>query len=162
MGDGDRPVLGLRARTSTCAPLRGRSSGRRGPSPWTPPVRSRENIPLSCMSAGATERAAGISQEGLSLVKDKAYSGRIVLAGDAGVTVSVRLVLDSGESLRRPSARSPIEFRDHLPPDFRAPAERTMRGSRSSAAARAASVSARSPSCLPTPSTAGGPRWSRS
>jgi alpha-N-arabinofuranosidase len=43
--------------------------------------------------------AAGISQEGLALEKGKAYSGRIVLSGNPGVSVRVRLVTDSGEAI---------------------------------------------------------------
>jgi alpha-N-arabinofuranosidase len=43
----------------------------------------------------------GISQEGLALVPGKAYEGRIVLAGDAGVTVCVRLVQDDGSALEQ-------------------------------------------------------------
>lgn len=43
--------------------------------------------------------AAGISQEGLALAKGKSYTGRIVLSGDPGVTVTVRLVEDSGKAI---------------------------------------------------------------
>jgi alpha-L-arabinofuranosidase len=43
--------------------------------------------------------AAGISQEGLALATGKSYEGRIVLAGDPGITVSVRLVQDDGSAL---------------------------------------------------------------
>ena len=42
--------------------------------------------------------AAGISQEGLALVKGRTYSGRIVLSGAPGISVVVRLVTDSGEA----------------------------------------------------------------
>ncbi|MFH1943985.1 MAG: alpha-L-arabinofuranosidase, partial [bacterium] len=45
-------------------------------------------------------QACGISQEGLALIKGKAYEGRIVLAGDVeAAPVEVRLVLDSGKAL---------------------------------------------------------------
>jgi len=43
--------------------------------------------------------AAGISQEGLAPVTGKAYDGRIVLRGDPGVSVTVRLVQDNGSML---------------------------------------------------------------
>jgi alpha-N-arabinofuranosidase len=46
-------------------------------------------------------RPAGISQEGLALVAGKAYTGRVVLAGDGGVTVTVRLVQDNGKALKQ-------------------------------------------------------------
>jgi alpha-L-arabinofuranosidase len=55
---------------------------------------------------------AGISQEGLALLSGRSYGGRIVLAGDAGVTVSVRLVQDDGRALVRTLAG--------LAPDYRA------------------------------------------
>ncbi len=45
------------------------------------------------------DSAAGISQEGLALLKGKVYSGRIVLSGTPGVSVVVRLVTDSGETV---------------------------------------------------------------
>jgi alpha-N-arabinofuranosidase len=41
---------------------------------------------------------AGISQEGLALVRSRAYTGRVVLASDAGVSVVVRMVGDSAEA----------------------------------------------------------------
>ncbi|HYW83119.1 MAG TPA: alpha-L-arabinofuranosidase, partial [Spirochaetia bacterium] len=53
--------------------------------------------PVISLPGGAG--AAGISQEGLALVKGKAYSGRIVLSGTPGVSVLVRLVTDSGEAV---------------------------------------------------------------
>ena len=40
---------------------------------------------------------AGISQEGLALVQGRAYTGRVVLASDPGVSVAVRVVGDAGE-----------------------------------------------------------------
>jgi alpha-L-arabinofuranosidase len=40
---------------------------------------------------------AGISQEGLALVQGRAYTGRVVLASDPGVSVMVRVVGDSAE-----------------------------------------------------------------
>ncbi len=45
--------------------------------------------------------AAGVSQDGLALVSAKGYEGRIVLAGDPRVTVSVRLVQDDGRPLEQ-------------------------------------------------------------
>jgi alpha-N-arabinofuranosidase len=42
--------------------------------------------------------AGGIAQDGLELVKDKTYTGRIILRGDAAATpVQVQLVLDDGQ-----------------------------------------------------------------
>jgi alpha-N-arabinofuranosidase len=41
--------------------------------------------------------SVGISQEGLALVQGRAYTGRVVLASDPGVSVVVRMVGDSSE-----------------------------------------------------------------
>jgi len=49
--------------------------------------------------AGAEER--GIRQGGLTLVKDTDYAGRVVLAGDAGAKVFVRLVWGDQENARQ-------------------------------------------------------------
>jgi len=65
--------------------------------------------------------ATGISQEGLALVQGKSYSGRIVLAGDAGVTVSVHLVQDNGEALAQPAGTLSDTYRI-IPLSFRATA----------------------------------------
>jgi hypothetical protein len=46
--------------------------------------------------------SVGISQEGLALVAGKSYTGRVVLSGDSGVTVRVRLVGDDGNALEVP------------------------------------------------------------
>jgi alpha-N-arabinofuranosidase len=56
-------------------------------------------------------RAAGISQEGLALLAGKAYTGRIVLAGDAGVAVTVRLVQDDGKALEQNIAALGADYR---------------------------------------------------
>jgi alpha-N-arabinofuranosidase len=56
---------------------------------------------------------AGISQEGLALLSGRSYGGRIVLAGDAGVTVSVRLVQDDGRSLVRTLAGLAPDYRTY-------------------------------------------------
>ncbi|MCX7031397.1 MAG: alpha-N-arabinofuranosidase [Spirochaetes bacterium] len=42
--------------------------------------------------------SVGISQEGLALVQGRAYTGRVVLASDPGVSVVVRMVGDSAEA----------------------------------------------------------------
>jgi alpha-N-arabinofuranosidase len=55
--------------------------------------------------------AAGISQEGLALAAGKAYEGRIVLAGDPGVTVTVRLVQDDGSALTQAVGVLDTEYR---------------------------------------------------
>ncbi len=49
--------------------------------------------------AGASPR--GIRQDGLSLVKGKAYTGRIVLAGDPGVKITATLVWGDGAGDRQ-------------------------------------------------------------
>jgi alpha-N-arabinofuranosidase len=55
---------------------------------------------------------AGISQDGLALVKDKKYVGRIVLAGDEGaLPVWVRLVLDDGQTIGQVISKISSEFR---------------------------------------------------
>jgi alpha-N-arabinofuranosidase len=65
--------------------------------------------------------AAGISQDRLALVSGRAYSGRIILSGDPGVTVSVRLVQDSGEALEQSVGSLGDEYRTY-PLSFRASA----------------------------------------
>ncbi len=55
---------------------------------------------------------AGISQEGLALVKDKKYVGRIILAGDEGaLPVWVRLVSDKGQGIGQVINKISFEFR---------------------------------------------------
>jgi len=54
--------------------------------------------------------AAGISQEGLALVKGGTYSGRIVLSGTTGVSVVVRIVADSGEAVENTIAAPGATF----------------------------------------------------
>jgi alpha-L-arabinofuranosidase len=49
--------------------------------------------------AGSEPR--GIRQDGVKLVKDAIYNGRVQLAGDAGATVSVNIVWGEGDSARR-------------------------------------------------------------
>ncbi|HTP59308.1 MAG TPA: alpha-L-arabinofuranosidase C-terminal domain-containing protein, partial [Spirochaetia bacterium] len=46
-------------------------------------------------------RPAGVSQEGLALLAGKSYTGRVILAGDGTVTVTVRLVQDDGKALEQ-------------------------------------------------------------
>jgi alpha-N-arabinofuranosidase len=52
----------------------------------------------------------GISQEGLALVKGRAYVGRIVLAADPGTTVIIRIVGDAGETTRLAAANPPDQY----------------------------------------------------
>lgn len=75
----------------------------------------------------STTEPRGFSQAGLALLSDKAYTGRIVLAGDADAKVSVHLVWGTGVSDRQTvhiskltaayakyplSFKSPVETRD--------------------------------------------------
>jgi alpha-N-arabinofuranosidase len=67
---------------------------------------------------------AGISEEGLALVKGREYTGRIVLASDSGVAVTVRMVGDSGVSVvlasltpGRQYATFPLRFVSPWPSD---------------------------------------------
>ncbi|MGA2070462.1 MAG: beta-L-arabinofuranosidase domain-containing protein [Sedimentisphaerales bacterium] len=57
----------------------------------------------------------GISQEGLAIVKDKGYTGRIILAGDtfAGPVI-VRIVPDKGNAINIDVGRISPEFKPHL------------------------------------------------
>jgi alpha-L-arabinofuranosidase len=55
----------------------------------------------------------GISQDGLALVPGKTYEGRIVLAGDTRVTVTVRLVPDDGRALVRTLTGLAADFRTY-------------------------------------------------
>jgi uncharacterized protein len=58
---------------------------------------------------------AGISQEGLSIVKDKGYTGRIILAGDKfSGTVIVRIVPDKGDAININIGRITPEFKTYL------------------------------------------------
>jgi alpha-L-arabinofuranosidase len=57
--------------------------------------------------------AAGISQEGLALLPGKRYTGRIVLAGDTGISVSVRLVQDDGNARVQVIAALTAQFRTY-------------------------------------------------
>jgi len=72
---------------------------------------------ISLPNAGG---AAGISQEGLALVKGKSYSGRIVLTGNPGASVVVRLVTDSGEAIENVIGRQGPGFKT-FPLSFVAP-----------------------------------------
>ena len=53
---------------------------------------------------------AGVSQDGLALIKDRAYVGRIVLSADPGITVRVRIVGDAGETTALAAVTPPKEF----------------------------------------------------
>lgn len=104
-------------------PLRGRRANRWRPiGPDAAVVMDRErpyvgeHTPLIRL-AGAEPR--GIQQAGLVLRKSKAYSGRVVLAGEPGAAVAVSLVWGSGPSeqqtipitgLRSDYAKFPLQF----------------------------------------------------
>jgi alpha-N-arabinofuranosidase len=57
---------------------------------------------------------AGIQQDGLAIVKDNDYTGRIILAGDSeALPISVRLVLDNGEVLNQEINSISSEFQTY-------------------------------------------------
>jgi len=65
---------------------------------------------------------AGISQEGLGVVKNKKYTGRIILAGDESTApVQVRLVLGNGTILTNAIEKISTDFQSY-PLKFAAPA----------------------------------------
>ena len=94
--------------------------------------------------------SAGHLQDGLALVQGRAYTGRVVLASDPGVSVVVRVVGDSGRghAAGRGEAGPASTGRSRSSSTLHQRA--TTRGSRSSEPARAASRSARCRSCPPT------------
>ena len=57
---------------------------------------------------------AGISQDGLAIVKDKGYTGRIILAGDklAGPII-VRIVPDKGDAINIDVGKISPEFKTY-------------------------------------------------
>lgn len=58
-----------------------------------------EHTPVIQLPGNGTE--AGISQDGLAIIKDKKYQGRIVLSGEPNVTlVEIRLVLDDNHIIK--------------------------------------------------------------
>ena len=72
----------------------------------------RESIHRPCICpADGTE--AGISQDALALVKGRGYTGRIVLASDPGVAVTVRIAGETGASAELASITPDREFRTY-------------------------------------------------
>jgi len=63
---------------------------------------------------------AGVSQDGLALVAGKSYTGRVVLAGDPTVSVTVRLVQDNGKALEQ-EVGAPVADYTTYPLSFQAP-----------------------------------------
>ncbi|HET6452528.1 MAG TPA: alpha-L-arabinofuranosidase C-terminal domain-containing protein [Spirochaetia bacterium] len=63
------------------------------------------------VSVGVGGGPTGISQEGLALVPGKTYEGRIVLAADPGVIVTVRLVQDDGTAIEQAPTRPGTDYR---------------------------------------------------
>ncbi|MGB7581463.1 MAG: alpha-L-arabinofuranosidase C-terminal domain-containing protein, partial [Sedimentisphaerales bacterium] len=58
---------------------------------------------------------AGISQDGLAIVKDKGYMGRIILAGDKSAgPVIVRIVPDTGDAINIDVGKISPEFKPYL------------------------------------------------
>jgi DUF1680 family protein/alpha-L-arabinofuranosidase len=59
-------------------------------------------------------KEAGISQDGLAIVKGKGYTGRIILAGDseAGL-VEVRVISDNNEIISKESCKTATEFKTY-------------------------------------------------
>jgi alpha-N-arabinofuranosidase len=108
------PIVGQDAAPAGQPGARG-GRGRFGGAPrrWVP-VGPAESITMDAqrayvgdhspaISLSATE-PRGIRQAGLTLMQGKNYTGRIVLAGDAGVQVSVSLVWGTGAADRQTSA----------------------------------------------------------
>jgi len=66
--------------------------------------------------------AAGISEDGLGVVKGKKYTGHIILAGDeSALPIEVRLVLDNGATLNQKIKKITAQFQS-CPLEFTAPA----------------------------------------
>jgi alpha-N-arabinofuranosidase len=98
--------------TSQDAPPAGRARGRFGGAPrrWIP-IGPAESITMDTRHAYAGDHSPavtlnlteprGIRQAGLTLMRDKAYTGRIILAGDASAQVSVSLVRGTDVSDRQ-------------------------------------------------------------
>jgi alpha-N-arabinofuranosidase len=100
--------------TQDAAPT-GRDGGRRGrfgraPRRWIP-VGPAEYVTMDTRNVYAGDHSPaitlnptesrGIRQEGLTLMCDKAYTGRIILAGNVGAKVSVSLVCGTGAADRQ-------------------------------------------------------------
>ncbi|MGH7976137.1 MAG: alpha-L-arabinofuranosidase C-terminal domain-containing protein, partial [Limisphaerales bacterium] len=69
--------------------------------------------------------AAGISQEGLGLLKDKKYTGHIILSGDeTAAPIQVRLILDDGTTLTQNIEKISADYQSY-PFRFTAPAGAT-------------------------------------
>jgi alpha-N-arabinofuranosidase len=110
---GDRkfyhPIISQNATPTENDQAGGRRNGRRrfdNSCRWIP-VGPAESITMDTQHAWTGDHSPaialnstesrGICQKGLTLVRDKVYTGRIVLSGDTGDQVSVRLVWGTGE-----------------------------------------------------------------
>jgi alpha-N-arabinofuranosidase len=67
--------------------------------------------PTVHLRADGTE--AGISQDGLALARGRGYTGRIVLASDPGVAVTIRIAGDSGVSAELASITPDRQYRTY-------------------------------------------------
>ena len=85
---------------------------RRKPSPWMP-TRPFTGIHSPSVHLPADGTEAGISQDALALVKGRGYTGRIVLASDPGVAVTVRIAGETGASAELASITPDLEFRTY-------------------------------------------------
>jgi alpha-N-arabinofuranosidase len=93
--------------SKTAAPAASRG---RQPNPWRP-IGPDESVVMDSEHAYTGEHSPlikldgtaprGVAQAGVVLKKGRAYSGRVVLAGDAGANVTVSLVWGSGPNDRQ-------------------------------------------------------------
>ena len=135
--------------SKTAAPAASR--GRR-PNPWRP-IGPDESVTMDRERAYTGEHSPlikldgaaprGIAQAGIVLRKGRAYSGRVVLAGDAGANVTVSLVWGSGPNDRQTVPIKGLQIRLRQVPSevHRRRARRTTAGSRSPARAKVPSIS---------------------
>jgi len=116
----------------------GRSRGGRGrfggaPRRWIP-VGPVESVTMDTRNAYvgdhspaialSSNESRGIRQVGLALMQDKAYTGRIVLAGDASARVYVSLVWGTGASDRQTlTIDKPTPAYTKFPLNFKSPAD---------------------------------------
>ena len=93
------------SKTAAPAPSRGRQ-----PNPWRP-IGPDESVVMDSEHAYTGEHSPlikldgtaprGVAQAGVVLKRGRAYSGRVVLAGDAGASVTVSLIWGSGANDRQ-------------------------------------------------------------
>jgi hypothetical protein len=71
------------------------------------------HTPVIHLSGDGSE--AGISQDGLAIVKDKGYTGRIILAGDKSAgPIIVRIVPDKGDAINIRVGKISTKFKPYL------------------------------------------------